>query len=86
MLAGIYEKYEEEKRKGVRMDRSRVCNSVDCEHRYVWTGPYVALLFFFFFFFFLDVSKKYLISCQKPGMDRNYRLIVFIVYMSYSDT
>ena len=27
-----------------------------------------------------------LILCQKPGMDRNYCLIVFIVYMSYSDT
>jgi hypothetical protein len=25
-------------------------------------------------------------SCQKSGMDRNYCLIVFIVYMSYSDT
>ena len=24
--------------------------------------------------------------CQKPGMDRNYCLIVFIVYMSSSDT
>jgi hypothetical protein len=24
--------------------------------------------------------------CQKPGMDRNYCLIVFIVYVSYSDT
>ena len=31
MLAGVYEKYEEEKRKAVRMDRSRVCNSVNCE-------------------------------------------------------
>jgi hypothetical protein len=27
-----------------------------------------------------------IILCQKPGMDRNYCLIVFIVYMSYSDT
>ena len=27
-----------------------------------------------------------LILCQKPGMDRNYCLIEFIVYMSYSDT
>jgi hypothetical protein len=26
-----------------------------------------------------------IILCQKPGMDRNYCLIVFIVYMSYSD-
>ena len=25
-------------------------------------------------------------SCQKSSMDRNYCLIVFIVYMSYSDT
>ena len=70
-------------------------------HRYLWTGPYVApfilLLFFFLrcclpppppppppctpFFFIIE-----LISCQKPGMDRNYCLIVFIVYMSYSDT
>ena len=25
-------------------------------------------------------------TCQKPGMDRNYSLIVFIVYMSSSDT
>ena len=27
-----------------------------------------------------------IILCQKPGMDRNYCLIVFVVYMSYSDT
>ena len=27
-----------------------------------------------------------ILLCQKTGMDRNYCLIVFIVYMSYSDT
>ena len=32
------------------------------------------------------LNGRSLISCQKPGMDRNYCLIVFIVYMSYSDT
>ena len=31
-------------------------------------------------------SLSLIILCQKTGMDRNYCLIVFIVYMSYSDT
>jgi hypothetical protein len=31
-------------------------------------------------------GKIKFISCQKPGMDTNYCLIVLIVYMSYSNT
>ena len=43
-------------------------------HIYIWTGyPIVPLL-----------APPLLY--QKPGIDRNYCLIVFIIYMSYSDT
>ena len=38
------------------------------------------------FFSYKQHFATFYVTCQKPGMDRNYCLIVFIVYMSYSDT
>jgi hypothetical protein len=46
----------------------------DFKHRYLWTGP-----------FFLNIVLyicHLLYTCQKPGMDKNYCLLVCIVYMS----
>jgi hypothetical protein len=49
------------------------------------TGTLIAHPPFFNIDFFFHVHNILQI-CQKPGMDRNYCLIVFIGYMSYSDT
>ena len=56
-------------------------------HRYLWTGQVLLIVHppFFLTSIFFHVYNILQI-CQKPGMDRNYCLIVFIAYMSYSDT
>ena len=69
----------------------------DASPFFIWCCPppfFLTSIFFsykqhfatFYVSLYCIYCRYVILLCQKTGMDRNYCLIVFIVYMSYSDT